>query len=106
MMSASSKRTFNQVKIRIIEGRDMPTFGVFSKTLECYVQMTYGGGKPIRTEVRTQEKGICPIMQEFLVPVQTPVVTDRMLLEIFDYEMAGSDTQIGSLKLSIKQLLK
>ena len=62
MMSASSKRTFNQVKIRIIEGRDMPTFGVFSKTLECYVQMTYGGGKPIRTEVRTQEKGICPIM--------------------------------------------
>ena len=44
MMSASSKRTFNQMKIRLIEGREMPTFGTFNKTLECFVRMTYGGG--------------------------------------------------------------
>lgn len=40
-----------------------------------------------------------------MVPVQTPVVTDRMLLEIFDYNIT-SDTQIGSLVLSIKKLMK
>ena len=82
----------------------MPTFGTFSKTLECFVRMTYGGSRPIKTEVVDQEKGICPIMQEFLVPVQTPVIQDRMLLEIFDYNTI-SDTQIGSLVLSIKKLV-
>ena len=50
MMSASSKRTFNQMKIRLIEGREMPVFGTFSKTLECFVRMTYGGGKAVKTE--------------------------------------------------------
>ena len=50
MMSASTKRTFNQMKIRIIEGRNMPVFGTFNATLECFVQMTYGPGKPIKTE--------------------------------------------------------
>ena len=69
MMSASSKRTFNQMKIRLIEGREMPVFGTFSKTLECFVRMTYGGGRALKTEVVEQEKGICPIMQEFQVPV-------------------------------------
>ena len=32
MMSASSKRTYNQLKIRFIEGRDLPTFGATSFT--------------------------------------------------------------------------
>ena len=69
----------------------MPVFGLISKTLECFVRMTYGGGKPIRTETKVQKGGICPIMQEFLVPVQTPVIADRMLLEIMDEEKLGSD---------------
>lgn len=50
MMSASSKRTFNQMRIRLIEGREMPVFGTFSKTLECFVRMSYGGGRPIKSE--------------------------------------------------------
>ena len=51
MMSASTKRTFNQMRIRLIEGREMPTFGTFSKTLECFVRMTYGAGRALKTEV-------------------------------------------------------
>ena len=106
MMSAGCKRTFNQMKIRMIEGREMPMFGTFNPTLECFVRMTYGAGRPVKTEVVEQEKKTktCPLMQEFQVPVQTPVVTDRMLLEIMDHGTI-IDEQFGSIVLSIKKLM-
>lgn len=43
-------------------------------------------------------------MQQFLLPVQTPVLADRLVIEIFDHN-TFQDQQIGSLILSAKKLL-
>ena len=39
------------------------------------------------------------------MPVQTPVVQDRVIIEVWDYNKIQSDQQIGSLILSAKKLL-
>ena len=41
----------------------------------------------------------------FLVPVQTPVLQDRLVIEVWDYNTISSDSHIGSLILSAKQLV-
>ena len=50
-MSPSIKRTFNQLTISIIEAHDMPEYGTWSASLECYFKVSYGGGNPIKTDV-------------------------------------------------------
>ena len=37
--------------------------------------------------------------------MQTPVVADRLVIDVFDYNTVASDSHIGSLILSIKKLL-
>ena len=53
-LSPSIKRTFYQLTISIIEGRNLPEFGSMFQTasLECYFKVKYGGGNPIKTEVK------------------------------------------------------
>ena len=46
------------------------------------------------------------INQELLIPVQVPVLTDRLVLSFYDKGSATtSDTMIGSLVLSVKKLI-
>ena len=45
------------------------------------------------------------VFQQFLVPVQTPVLQDRLVISAWDYNKVSSDTQIGSLILSVKKLI-
>jgi hypothetical protein len=42
--------------------------------------------------------------QEFLIPVQVPVLSDRLVLSFYD-QAVGSDNLIGSLVLSMKKLI-
>ncbi len=44
-------------------------------------------------------------MQQFLLPVQTPVLNDRLVIEAWDYNSVASDSQLGSLILSAKKLI-
>lgn len=44
-------------------------------------------------------------MQKFLIPVQTPVLNDRLVIEAWDYNSVSSDSHIGSILLSVKQLV-
>lgn len=104
-MSPSIKRTFNQLTITIIEAHDLPEYGTWSKSLEMYFKILYGGGNAVRTDIHDQlEEKKTPIMQAFLLPVQTPVLSDRVCIDVFDSGTI-SDTKIGSFILSAKQLL-
>jgi len=51
-MSSNIKRTFNQLTISIIEAHDLPEFGTWSKSLECFFRVNYGGGNPLKTDVQ------------------------------------------------------
>ena len=104
-MSPSIKRTFNQLTITIIQAHDLPEYGTWSKSLEMYFQILYGGGHAVTTDTHDQlEDKKTPIMQAFLLPVQTPVLSDRVAIDVFDSGTI-SDTKIGSFILSAKQLL-
>ena len=105
LMSPSIKRTFNQLTITIIEAHDLPEYGTWSKSLEMYFKIKYGGGNAVRTEIVDQLEGKkTPIMQAFKLPVQTPVLSDRVTIDVFDSGTI-SDTKIGAFVLSAKQLL-
>ena len=103
-MSPSIKRTFNQLTISIIEGHNLPEYGTFSASLECYFKVFYGGGNPVKTDVHNQINKKVPVNQKFLLPVQTPVLQDRLVIEVYDWNLT-SDTIIGSLILSTKKLI-
>ena len=106
-MSPSIKRTFNQLSISVIEARDLPTFSnwISSASLECYMQIVYGGGNPLKTDVHEMVDNSVYIRQQFLLPVQTPVVADRLVIETYDHNDMAYHSHIGSLILSVKKLL-
>lgn len=105
-MSSNIKRTFNQLTISVIEARDLPEFGMFSQSLESYFKVHYGGGNPIKTDVVNQIEKKISCNQSILLPVATPVLADRLVIEVFDYNMfPASDNKIGALIFSAKQLI-
>ena len=70
-----------------------------------YFKILYGGGNAVKTDIVDQlDEKKTPIMQAFLLPVQTPVLSDRVCIDVFDSGTI-SDTKIGSFILSAKQLL-
>ena len=45
------------------------------------------------------------VNQHFLLPVQTPVLSDRLVIEVWDYNSVASNVHLGSLIMSTKQLI-
>ena len=107
-MSPSIKRTYYQLTISILEGHNLPEYGGMftSASLEAYFKLKYMGGNSLKTKVRNQVNKKVGVFQQFLVPVQTPVLQDRLVISAWDYNKVSSDTQIGSLILSVKKLIK
>jgi hypothetical protein len=46
------------------------------------------------------------INQSLFLPVQTPVLADRLVISVYDYNTVTANILIGSLILSAKQLIK
>ena len=59
----------------------------------------------MKTTVCNQINKKVQVMQQFLLPVQTPVLNDRLVIEAWDYNSVASDSQLGSLILSAKKLI-
>lgn len=77
----------------------MDTFG----TIDAYMATTFFKNT-LKTEVITMKDNLVQWDQEMLMPVQWPVASNRLVFKIFDYEQAGSDELVGSLKFSIKDI--
>ena len=58
----------------------------------------------MKTEVVEEVAGCVNFDQELLIPVQVPVLTDRLVLNFYD-KGTISDNLIGSLVLSVKKLI-
>ena len=105
MMAAQLKRTFKQMKFRILEAQDLPTFGTFVKSLECYFKCQFGGGKPFKTNVVSMSDNRVLFDQTFWIPLAEPILNDRLVMQVFD-EGTISDTIIGSLVFSVKKMIR
>ena len=79
----------------------MPEYGIFSASLEAYFKVKYGGGNPVKTNVHNQVNKKVPVNEHITIPVQTPVLQDRLVVEAYDYNLT-SDVKVGSLLFSAK----
>lgn len=75
------------------------------ESLEAYFKAQYGGGNALKTAVKNQIEKKVSVMQQFFLPVQTPVLQDRLVISAWDYNSVAADVIIGSLVFSVKQLL-
>ena len=108
-MSAQAKRSFQQLRISVLEAQDLPLFSdVLAKmksfslknTVEPFFTCSYAG-KELKTEVKFDGK----IDQTFLIPVPQPTMNDRLLITAWDQNTAGRNL-IASIQFSVNDIIE
>lgn len=104
MMPASIKKEFKQLKFRFVKAEKLPKMDQFG-TIDAYVQTTFMKKKlktkPV-TQTKTQETFI---EQEFWLPIQWPMATDRLVLKVYDEDKLA-DEIVGSMYFSVKKIVE
>lgn len=73
-------------------------------TIDAYMQTVYFK-KKLRTKAVTQTKTHeCFIEQEFWLPIQWPLASDRLVFKVFD-EDPVNDEIVGSMNFSLKKMI-
>ena len=62
-------------------------------------------GKTLKTKYVTSKSHTSAVEQEFWLPIQWPLASDRMILQAFDEDRLSNE-QIGSMFFSLKKLLE
>ena len=77
----------------------MDTFG----TIDAYV-ITKFGGKEMKTTAVTAKSDVAAIEQEWWLPIQWPLSSDRLVIKCFDEDKV-MDEIVGSMYFSVKDLV-
>jgi len=59
----------------------------------------------LRTTAVKARGDVCPIEQEFWLPIQWPLASDRLLLQLYDEDNVV-DELVGSMYFSLKKLIR
>jgi Ca2+-dependent lipid-binding protein len=100
MMPASIRKEYKQLKIRFIKAEKLPKMDVLG-TIDAYIHTVYLKKKlktKAVTATKTQETFI---EQEFWLPIQWPLASDRFVLKIYDEDKVA-DEIVGSMNFSLK----
>jgi hypothetical protein len=75
-------------------------------TIDAFIETVFFK-KKLKTKPVTQSKNTqeCLIEQEFWLPVQWPLASDRLILKIYDYDRIGSNELVGSMYFSLKKFI-
>lgn len=103
MMPAQIKKEFKQLKLRFIQAENLPKMDYFG-TIDAYI-MTKFQGKKLKTKAVTAKNDVAAIEQEYWLPIQWPLASDRLLLQVFDEDNVA-DEIVGSMFFSLKKLVK
>ena len=101
-MPAQIKKEFKQLKIRWLCAEKLPNMDTFG-TIDAYISGKFQG-KKIRTKAVKARNDVAAIEQEFWLPIQWPLASDRLLLQLFD-EDSVADEIVGSMFFSLKKLI-
>lgn len=98
---------FYQMYIRFFCAQKLPSLDggmLTEKKIDAYVRCDHKGQK-MKTKVSKQlEGGDCDWNQEFLIPLQVPLMGSRFVLKVFD-EDTVSDEIVGSIVLDAKDFV-
>jgi hypothetical protein len=94
LMGAQAQRKFKQLKLSVIEARDLPLFkdimrqGLFTggKTIEPFFTCNYAGGKALATnhkQVVTKDN-VRSVNKTFWIPLLVPRKTRMLQIEVKD----------------------
>ena len=80
----------------------MDSFG----TIDAYVRLDYLG-KTLKTRWVTQRREEDYIIweQEFQIPLQIPIVSDRVVFKVYDYDRGTADELVASLKFHLSDYI-
>ena len=95
---------YYQFKFRIIKGQSLPKMDTYGDC-DAYVQVSYLG-KKIQTRTVAQKNGQVMWAQEIWLPVQAPLVSSRLVMQVIDYDSSSSDDMIGSIAFKIHEILQ
>jgi hypothetical protein len=102
-MPASIRKEYKQLKIRYVKAEKLPKMDVLG-TIDAYIQTVYLK-KKLQTKVVTATKSQETfIEQEFWIPIQWPLASDRFVLKIYDKDNVA-DEIVGSMNFSLKKLI-
>lgn len=72
-------------------------------TIDAFIQAKFNG-KLMKTVAATAKNDIAAIEQEFWLPIQWPLASDRLLLQLHDEDKLTSEI-VGSMYFSLKKLI-
>jgi hypothetical protein len=98
---------FYQMYIRLYAAQKLPSLDggmLREKKIDAYVRCDHKGQK-LKTKVSKQpEGGECDWNQEFLIPLQVPLMGSRIVLKVFD-EDTVMDEVVGAITLDAKDFV-
>ena len=94
---------YYQLKFRLIKAEKLPKMDSFG-TCDAFVKVNYLG-KSIKTSVVTQKKDQVFWAQEIWLPVQYPIVSSRIVMQVYDYDTASDDI-VGSVSFDVVDIIK
>jgi len=103
LMPAQIKKEFKQLKIRFIQGEKLPKMDMFG-TIDAFIQCKFNG-KEMRTPAATAKNDVAAIEHEIWLPIQWPLASDRLLLQLYDEDKMSKEI-VGSMYFSLKSLLE
>jgi len=94
---------YYQLKFRLIKAEKLPKMDTFG-TCDAFVKVNYLG-KSIKTSVVTQKKEQLYWAQEIWLPMQYPLVSSRIVMQVYDADTA-SDDLFGSIGFNIAKYIE
>lgn len=107
IMPSSVKKKYKQVYLRVYQGANLPKMDfqlVGTGSIDAFLKIQYKG-KTLKTSVIRQEDNVVPWMQQFLLPVEVPVIHNKIVLQLYDEDNLTSELA-ATTELSIKSMLK
>ena len=103
LMPAQIKKEFKQLKIRFIQADKLPKMDTFLGTIDAYIQTKFQG-KKMKTKAVTAKNDVAAIAQEWWLPIQWPLASDRLVMQVYDEDKV-KDEIVGSMFFSLKDLV-
>jgi Ca2+-dependent lipid-binding protein len=101
-MPASIRKDQKQLEVTIMQAEHLPKMDMIG-TIDAYVSAAFQKQK-YKTKTVNPSSGVCTFDQVFMIPLQWPATTDRLVLGVWDEERAAADEAVGVVVLSLKEI--
>jgi len=113
LIPTAIKKSYKQAYFRFYYAQNLPTMdmdltggllGGEKPTIDAYAKIKYGTCQ-LKTKVYTQKDEEVVWMQEMLLPIEIPVKTHTIQIQVYDHDTIGRDELCVSLDVPIEDLL-